>query len=204
MTPIEYIPNFISTPNEMFHTLWNELAWVRTTLPRREYYWNADGLPYTYGKGNNAKTYQSQYLHPIISQLRDYLLEKTGTNFNVCFLNGYENSKDHLGWHSDDSPEMDNDSAIAIISLGADREIWFRPNDLHVESILILEYGDGIMDIDLLHQRRKLHKSPYKLLLGNGSLCLMLPNMQQTHQHRIPKCDRDCGPRISLTFRVYK
>lgn len=204
MTPIEYIPNFISSPNEMFHTLWNELAWVRTTLPRREYYWNEFGLPYTYGKGNNTKTYQSQYLHLIIANLRDLLLAKTGTDFNVCFLNGYENSKDHLGWHSDDSPEMDNDSSIAIISLGAEREIWFRPNTLHIESMLILEHGNSIIDTDLLHQRREAHKVPHKLLLGNGSLCLMLPNMQQTHQHRIPKCDRDCGPRISLTFRVYK
>lgn len=207
MTPIEYSPKFIDSPDDIFGILWNELAWVRSNLPRREYYWNALGLPYTYGKGNNAKTYQSQYLHPIISELRDYLLEKTGTNFNVCFLNGYENSRDHLGWHADDSPEMDNDSAIAIISLGAEREIWFRPNDNTIEHLMldnfdIFDYGTISHEDWLIHRSK--YQTPHKLLLGNGSLCLMLPGMQQTHQHRIPKCDRVCGPRISLTFRVYK
>jgi hypothetical protein len=31
----------------------------------------------------------------------------------------------------------------------------------------------------------------------------MLPGMQDTHYHRIPKSDREVGPRISLTFRGY-
>ena len=105
-----------------------------------------------------------------------------GYEFDVCFLNGYENGRDHLGWHADDSPEMDDARPIAIVSLGAEREIWFRD---------IRSYETGI--------------NPEKLLLGNGSLCLMQPGMQDTHQHRIPKSPRhDCGPRISFTFRGYK
>ncbi len=42
-----------------------------------------------------------------------------------------------------------------------------------------------------------------KLKLGHGSLCLMQPGMQDTHQHRIPKAGFQCGERISLTFRGY-
>ncbi|MNY73470.1 hypothetical protein D3C86_2122690 [compost metagenome] len=74
---------------------------------------------------------------------------------------------------------MDDDRPIVIVSLGAEREIWFRPNT-------------DTMHVD-------------KLLLGHGSLCLMQPGMQDTHQHRIPKSPRhDCGARISFTFRGFK
>jgi alkylated DNA repair dioxygenase AlkB len=71
---------------------------------------------------------------------------------------------------------MDDKRPIATISLGVEREIWFRPNN----------------STDIT-----------KVLLGNGSLCLMLPGMQETHQHRIPKAPFHCGERISLTFRGY-
>ena len=42
-----------------------------------------------------------------------------------------------------------------------------------------------------------------KLLLGHGSAAIMAPGMQDTHEHRIPKSSRQCGVRISLTFRGY-
>jgi hypothetical protein len=40
--------------------------------------------------------------------------------------------------------------------------------------------------------------------LSNGSLFIMEAGMQSTHKHRIPKSDKICEPRISLTFRVWK
>lgn len=73
---------------------------------------------------------------------------------------------------------MDDSRPIAIVSLGAEREIWFQRAD---------------------PERRLI--TPDKLRLGNGSLCLMAAGMQDTHQHRIPKAGRVVGPRISLTFR---
>jgi len=39
--------------------------------------------------------------------------------------------------------------------------------------------------------------------LGPGSVFIMHPGMQQTHQHRIPKAGKVVSPRISLTFRGY-
>lgn len=32
---------------------------------------------------------------------------------------------------------------------------------------------------------------------------IMPPKMQETHLHKIPKGDKPCGGRISLTFRKY-
>ena len=109
--------------------------------------------------------------------LQDNLARLCERAFEVCFLNGYEDQKDHLGWHADDSPEMDDARPIGIISLGAEREIWFCPQDDKA--------------------------AVTRIKLEHGSLCLMLPGMQDTHFHRIPKAGFVCGERISLTFRGF-
>lgn len=178
----------------MFKELWNDLDWVRhDKVPRREYYTSALGHDYTYGQAAYARTYRSQPMHPTITYMIGILNEllhrpSTGDKFqyDTVFLNGYDNGSDHLGWHADDSPEMDDSYPIAIISLGAEREIWFRQKP-----------GATFYPYDVLPKVSKLK-------LGNGSLCIMNAGMQDTHQHRIPKSDiQNCEPRISLTFRMY-
>lgn len=177
--PIEYYPNWLLTPNSAFRALREELNWVRhDKVPRSEYYVNDVNVPYTYGVKDFARTYQPQPSHNIINQMRRDLHAAGHGPYEVCFLNMYEDGSDQLNYHADDSPEMDDARSIAIISLGEEREIWFRPQT---------------------------EKTPVtKLRLGHGSLCIMKPGMQDTHFHRIPKSDRHvCGPRISLTFRGY-
>lgn len=179
-TPIQYFPNILGdTADILFNRLWNELEWLRIdSTPRREYYCNEFEESYTYGRGAGRRTYEPQTWHPVIKAIRALAEAKAGCSFEVCFLNGYEDGKDQLGWHADDSPEMDDTRPIAIVSLGARREIMFRANDNPAEV--------------------------EKLWLDNGSLTLMLPGMQDTHQHRIPKASfANCGPRVSLTFRGY-
>lgn len=176
--PVKYVTGFVEDADKAFSELWNELAWERRgNTPRREYYSNDLGTAYTYGSGIGARTYLPGTWHPRMAAIRANLEAATGNTFEVCFLNGYENQKDHLGWHADDSPEMDDARPIAIISLGAAREIWFCPKDDRTEVT--------------------------RLILESGSLCLMAAGMQDTHLHRIPKAGFECGQRISLTFRGY-
>lgn len=183
--PITYIPNFVVNPDEAFLALQNDLQWEQRDAPRMEYYVNDFPKPYVYGRGRGQRTYFPQPMHPVISTIRKALEAHTGVVFEVCFLNRYLNQSDQLGWHADDSPEMDDSRPIGIVSLGVEREIWFRPNSpLTPDSIL------STMD----RQQVK---------LGHGSLCLMAPGMQDTWQHRIPKASFSCGERISLTFRGY-
>lgn len=151
----------------------------RDNAPRLEYYMNDFKVPYTYGIGSFAKTFEPRPWHPLIMAIRKDLENLLGVAFEVCFINRYEHHQHHLGWHADDSPEMDDGRPIVTVSLGAERQIWFRRN------------GDTNPD------------SFTKLTLPNGSACIMPPGFQDTHQHRIPKHDRECGPRISLTFRGY-
>lgn len=179
----DWIPKHVA--DTLFLTLWNELAWVRhDKVPRREYYVNTYGQPYSYGLPEYARTYESQPLVYPLYELLANVQRKCGQTFETMFLNGYENGSDFLGWHSDDSPEMDDNRPIAIVTLGAEREIWFRPRP------------DKAADPNKT-------ANVEKLKLAHGSLCLMHAGMQDTHQHRIPKAGFECGPRISLTFRGY-
>lgn len=174
--PVDYISNFIPTPDAMFARLWAELPWERRgSTPRRETYSSTLNLPYAYGTGLGVREYLPQVWHPLLLEIKEAVEAYADVKFEACFVNGYENSRDQLGWHSDNSVEMDDELPIAIISFGARREILFREmrNDETRES----------------------------LMLDSGSLCLMRAGMQDTHEHRIPKAGYDCGPRVSLTLR---
>lgn len=173
-----YKDDLIPNEKECFDKLYKELNWYHAekTVPRKEYYIHNDGYDYTYGTGKWARTYNSMLTHEIIEEIRKKLNDWLNVEFDVVFLNLYEDKKNHLGWHADDSPEMSNDHPIVTVSLGSEREIWFRKNET---------------------------KEIEKLNLKSGSACAMLAGMQKTHEHRIPKCHYDCGPRISLTYRKY-
>lgn len=155
------------------------IEWLSVTEARREYFMSDVPRSYTYGSGVGARTYSSQPYTLAIEAVRG-MLNRGGLSFNVCFLNRYDDQRNQLGWHADDSPEMDTQHPIAVLSLGAEREIWWKPKD---------QKGEVPRD-----QRQK---------LGHGSLFVMPAGFQEGHLHRIPKCDRACGVRISLTFRRY-
>lgn len=182
--PIVYESDWLDKPiaDTLFATLWDELAWVRhPRVPRREYYVNRLGAPYAYGLQEYARTYESQPAHASLDDVWRSVEARFGHPFETVFLNGYQDGSDFLGWHADDSDSMDDARPIAIVTLGAEREIWFR-------------------EIPTIHERSPIVT---KIKLQHGSLCTMRPGMQDSHQHRIPKGDREYGPRISLTFRGY-
>lgn len=176
--PVRYDAGFIADPASLFTALWAGLAWERRgSTPRREFYCNDVAVPYTYGRGAGVREYLPSAWTAELVSVKAAVEACVGVPMEVCFLNGYEDAKDHLGWHADDSPEMDDERPIAIVTVGSAREIWFRPNN-----------DTGAVE---------------KLLLESGSLCVMAPGMQDTHMHRIPKAGFNCGPRISMTFRGY-
>ncbi len=183
--PIEYLPGILNKADadELFTNLSTKLNWEKRDAPRQEYYCNDVPAPYIYGTGAGERTYLPQPFTPDIRVLRLLAEMLANAKLEVCFINRYLNQKDQLGWHSDNSPEMDDARPIVIISLGVEREIWFR--DMPVNGVASA--------VDVVE----------KLKLGHGSVCIMAAGMQDTHQHRIPKASFECGERISLTFRGY-
>ena len=186
--PITYVPKHILNADAAFAALRDELQWVKhDDAPRHEYYCNDVPKPYTYGRGNGVRTYEPQPYHPMILEIRKSVEAFANSVFEVCFLNRYLHQRDQLGWHADDSPEMDDARPIAIVSLGVEREIWFREKPVSTPPAPYDAYLNIVENIKL----------------GHGSLCLMAAGMQDEWQHRIPKASFQCGERISLTFRGY-
>jgi alkylated DNA repair dioxygenase AlkB len=153
--------------------------WEQRTSARLEAFWATVDRPYTYGQGRGARTYRPALLPEWMRRQKAWVDRLAGCDMQLCFLNRYDDQHQHLGWHADDSPEQDDSRPIVVQSFGAARELWFRPK------------GSG-------------PDATEKLLLADGSTLMMLPGMQQTHVHRIPKHDRPCGVRVSLTWRALK
>lgn len=184
-----YEPDFAARwggPDQLARLL-AELPWEQRTDARQECMMRCgpqhNALPplqYTYGSGMQARTYTSQKADRLVLYLADELVVQHLGKFNVCFLNRYDDQHRQLGWHADDSPTMSHDHPIAVVSFGAARELWWRP----------------------LGQTGVVPKEQ-RVLLHDGSLLLMPAGFQRTHQHRIPKCDHPCQPRVSFTYRHY-
>lgn len=179
MTPT-YEPGVFPAP--LIDRLLGEIPWVEATEARRECFMAEETFRYTYGSGRGVRTYQSVPYLPMVRQVLNALnrFGVYGDGYNVCFLNRYEDDHQHLGWHADDSPGMRHEHPIAVVSFGAERDIWWR------------EPGQ-VGEVPSERRQR----------LGSGSVFVMPPGFQQRYQHRIPKGDRACGPRVSLTFRRY-
>lgn len=166
---------------DAYPRLKTEVSWLEETPVRKESFMSFVPLKYTYGSGRGIRTYTSTEFHPLVSSIMNKLNSETSSKYNVCFLNLYLDETNHLGWHSDNSPEMDQSHPISVISFGQSREIWWR------------EFG----------YKGQIPES-HKQLLEPGSLFTMPAGFQQKYEHRIPKGSwQGMKPRISLTFRKY-
>ncbi len=178
MSKPTYLAGFIpkAQADAEFERLWSDLAWERREdAPRREYWQNIYGLPYTYGRGAGERTYECRAWDEFILSTMERINAELGFAMDCCFVNGYEGKRDALGWHADNSPEMNDDQPVLSLSLGGERDIEVRDNE---------------------------RTSSERFRLGHGSLFIMPPGFQDTHQHRIPKAGYDVPPRISLTYRA--
>lgn len=197
-----YVRNWRGTHNSSLegHTCFNELVettpWEQRVEARRECFMSDPIRSYTYGKESGERTYTSVLPSRIVAAYLSMVNEgepvsgipqsisswpaRPPCSFNACFLNRYDDERQALGWHSDDSPGQDHGHPIAVFSCGQTREIWVRPIGF-----------TGIIPQE------------WRYLLEPGSLFIMPGGFQQTHQHRIPKGDRKMGTRISLTFRKF-
>jgi alkylated DNA repair dioxygenase AlkB len=164
--------------------LLSEVPWISPSEARSECFMSPEPYSYTYGSGRGVRTYTSvpfaADVDKVMAKVNEVMDEFGWGHMNGCFLNLYRDQKQALGWHADDFRGMDHTAPVVVVSFGEEREIWWRANG-----------ESGVTPAD---QRR---------LLENGSLFIMPPGMQHTHQHRIPKGDRDMGERVSLTFRRF-
>lgn len=166
-------------------SLLDKIPWIDRTETRRECFMSDGGQKsYTYGKGRGVREYisidYSDEVKDILAGVNTQLSQLGFGEMNGCFLNCYLNEHQHLGWHADDFVGMDHACPVVSISFGESREIWWRKK--------------GETGVVPLSSRQ---------LLRDGSMFIMPPGMQDTHEHRIPKGDRKMNERVSLTFRRF-
>ena len=193
------------------------LPWETKRSARHEYFMSDHKLSYSYDKQREGAApvplYSSKPMTEDVQRIMNglnYLLE---SNFNACFLNKYDDHLQHLGWHADDFDGMDQSQPIAVVSFGAEREIWlkdqrgFSCETCNGSGEIPVGFGltCGVCEGSGFTKAPPNGKQPMdqRVLLEEGSLFVMPVGYQSTHFHRIPKHDRPCGWRISLTFRSF-
>lgn len=176
-------PHFLAPVDaeDLYQRLRAEVPWQQRTLRMfgrdvlepRLVSWHGDpGARYRYSGRDHAPEPWTAALQ----EIRELVAEVTAQPMNSVLANLYRDGSDHMGWHADDEPELGEQPVIASVSLGAVRQMQFRPRPR----------GHIAARVDL----------------GPGSLFVMAGDTQQRYQHRIPKTARALGARINLTFRT--
>jgi alkylated DNA repair dioxygenase AlkB len=114
-------------------------------------------------------------LPPAVREASDAVLGLTRIAFNSAGLNLYRDGNDSVAPHNDHLEELERGYPIALLSLGATRQMTIRAKR---------------------PPRRVLHVD-----LEPGSLLLMSWRTQHNYDHGIPKTREPVGPRISIAFR---
>jgi alkylated DNA repair dioxygenase AlkB len=96
---------------------------------------------------------------------------------NNCLINYYLDGKSKMGFHSDQTDILEQDTGIVILSIGETRILRFKS----------IEHPDKLVDFSL----------------SAGSLIYMTQEVQKEWLHAIPLSNTDNG-RMSLTFRRIK
>ncbi len=158
---------FVAAPEELFAFLRSSVPWDERLRARKT---ASFGESYDYSGMTYPKVSMLAELEPVCQQIQSTL----GFMPNNCLLNYYPDGQSSMGFHSDATEELAAGSGVAIVSLGAQRQLVFR------------------------NKLDRLHEVSYSL--PSGSLLYMPRELQFEWLHAIPKAP-DSGPRISLTFR---
>ena len=166
-------PGWLTAGDRLLEDLVHEVPWQ---AERRQMYDSVVDVPRLtrfYAEGEPLP-------RPILAQARDALsahyARELGEPFTTAGMCLYRDGRDSVAWHGDRiGRSREQDTMIAIVSLGADRPLSLRPRD----------GGPSI-----------------KVAAGHGDLVVMGGSCQRTWDHAILKTSAVVGPRISVQFRV--
>ncbi|WP_371649971.1 alpha-ketoglutarate-dependent dioxygenase AlkB [Streptomyces mirabilis] len=169
---IDLMPGWLSGADALFARLVDEVPW---RAERRQMYEHVVDVPRLLAYYRAGDTLP----HPILDEARQALsahyARELGEPFTTAGLCYYRDGRDSVAWHGDRIGRgAREDTMVAILSVGAPRDLLLRPR----------RGGETV--------RRP---------LGHGDLIVMGGSCQRTWEHAIPKTARAAGPRISVQFR---
>ncbi len=171
---VDLFPGWLCGADALFAELLETVPWHDE---RRQMYDREVSVPRRlafYGEGQRLP-------HPVLEQARTLLDERyageTGGPFVTAGLCLYRDGRDSVAWHGDTIGRgAREDTMVAIISVGAPRQLALRPRG----------GGQGM-----------------RCSLGHGDLIVMGGSCQRTWEHAVPKTVRPVGPRISVQLRQH-
>ncbi|MEV6539545.1 alpha-ketoglutarate-dependent dioxygenase AlkB [Streptomyces sp. NPDC051665] len=171
---IDVLPGWLGGADALFEELAAEVPW---RAERRQMYDQVVAVPRLLAYYGMADTLP----HPVLAQARDalsaYYTRELGEPFTTSGLCYYRDGRDSVAWHGDRIGRgAREDTMVAILSVGAPRDLLLRP----------VRGGESV--------RRP---------LGHGDLIVMGGSCQRTWEHCVPKTTRAAGPRISVQFRPH-
>jgi len=176
----DYLPAYKAL--KLYNCLQNEVSWEQTWITfygkthpvPRLVSWNGEkGVSYSY----SGQDFCAEGWSPCLKKAKLEVEKVLELPFNSVLSNYYPEGRHHMGWHSDNEPELGEKPIIASLSLGASRRFLFREK--------VKNQGT----------------SSEKLDLPSGSLLVMAGNFQKNWEHRISPTQKPVGGRINLTFR---
>ncbi|MFC9891737.1 alpha-ketoglutarate-dependent dioxygenase AlkB [Streptomyces pilosus] len=169
---IDVLPGWLGGSDALFEHLAAEVPW---RAERRQMYDHVVDVPrlLAYYRAGDPLP------HPVLTEARGALgahyAGELGEPFATAGLCYYRDGRDSVAWHGDRIGRgAREDTMVAILSVGAPRDLLLRP------------VGGG---------------ETVRRLLGHGDLIVMGGSCQRTWEHAVPKSGRAAGPRISVQFR---
>jgi alkylated DNA repair dioxygenase AlkB len=169
---IAYYPAVFSAAEaaELFERFERELPWTQETMWMYDHTVTVPRLIARFLPGEEVPP----RLAAVQSSVEDYL----DVPFTSCSVQYYRGGNDSVAWHSDHTEDLIDLPVIAVLSLGATREMQVRSK---------------------ARPRRT-----FSVDLEPGSLFVMSGRAQEFWEHHIPKARRAIAPRISVAFRQRK
>ena len=171
---------FLKSLNLLGETQIENIEWKQDTinmygrllpLPRLSAWYGDNDKPYTY----SGITLQPNAWSSDLLELKQAVEKEAKTSFSSVLLNRYRDGKDYVGWHTDAEKELGRNPIIGSVNFGASRKFQLR--------------------------RINNRKEKFEVVLGHGSLLVMMGETQHYWQHQVPKTAKKIDERINLTFR---
>jgi alkylated DNA repair dioxygenase AlkB len=171
---IDVLPGWLHGSDALFEQLAGEVPWRAERRTMYDHVVDVPRLLAFYGADDRLP-------HPVLAEARDALsahyAEELGEPFATAGLCYYRDGRDSVAWHGDRIGRgAREDTMVAILSVGAPRDLLLRP------------MGGG---------------ETLRRPLGHGDLIVMGGSCQRTWEHSVPKSTRATGPRISIQFRPH-
>ncbi|WP_338889747.1 alpha-ketoglutarate-dependent dioxygenase AlkB [Rhodococcus sovatensis] len=157
---------------DLFDRLVGDVDW---RAERRQMYDRVVDVPRLVRFYSETERWPNAALIDAKTALDAHYRQELGEEFATAGLCYYRNGSDSVAWHGDNiGRSATEDTMVAIVSLGATRQLMLRPR------------GGG---------------PSLKFTLGHGDLIVMGGSCQRTWEHAVPKSTRATGPRVSVQFR---